>query len=456
MQLSAYTKEFSKNLHIAFPIMLGQLGHVLVGLVDNLMIGQLGPAPLAAVSLGNSMVFIALSLGIGFSFAITPLIAEADGARDIQKGRSYFHHGVILCTINGVLLFITLLIAKPVLYYLDQPPEVVALAIPYLNIVAFSMIPLMIFQAFKQFADGLSQTKYAMYATIIANLVNVLFNYLLIYGIWIFPRLELEGAAIGTLISRFFMLWFVWEILRRKKKFAEYFKWGKKESLDSEIFKKILNLGFPTALQMLFEVGIFTATVFLAGLLGTNPQAANQIALNLSSMTFMIAVGLGVTATIRVGNQKGLANFRDLRRIAMSIFLLVFLIEAVFALGFILLKDWLPMFYLDNVEVILLAAQLLVIAALFQLSDGLQVVILGALRGLQDVKIPTVICFISYWIIGFPISWYYGKAENLGSMGIWLGLLAGLSASALMLYIRFHYLSKKLILQESKLAQSKI
>ncbi|GGW82343.1 MATE family efflux transporter [Salegentibacter mishustinae] len=456
MQLSAYTKEFNKNLHIAFPVMLGQLGHVLVGLVDNLMIGQLGPAPLAAVSLGNSMVFIALSLGIGFSFAITPLIAEADGAGDIQKGRSYFHHGAILCTINGILLFIALLIAKPVLYYLDQPPEVVELAIPYLNIVAFSMIPLMIFQAFKQFADGLSQTKYAMYATLIANVVNVVFNYLLIYGIWIFPRLELEGAAIGTLISRFFMLWFVWEILRRKKKFAEYFKWGKKESLNSDVFKRLLNLGFPTALQMLFEVGIFTATVFLAGLLGTNPQAANQIALNLVSMTFMIAVGLGVTATIRVGNQKGLANFKDLRRIAMSTFLLVFLIEAVFALGFILLKDWLPTFYLDNVEVILLAAQLLVIAALFQLSDGLQVVILGALRGLQDVRIPTIICFISYWIIGFPVSWYFGKAENLGSMGIWLGLLAGLSASALMLYIRFHYLSKKLILQESNLAQSKI
>ncbi len=436
--------------------MLGQLGHVMVGLVDNLMIGQLGPAPLAAVSLGNSLVFIALSLGIGFSFAITPLIAEADGAQDINKGRSYFHHGVILCAINGVVLFLTLLVAKPVLYYLDQPPEVVELAIPYLNIVAFSMIPLMIFQAFKQFADGLSQTKYAMYATLIANVVNVVFNYLLIYGIWIFPRLELEGAAIGTLISRFFMLWFVWEILRRKKKFAEYFKWGKKESLNSEIFKRLLNLGFPTALQMLFEVGIFTATVFLAGLLGTNPQAANQIALNLASMTFMIAVGLGVTATIRVGNQKGLANFKDLRRIALSTFLLVFLIEAVFALGFILLKDWLPTFYIDNAEVILLAAQLLVVAALFQLSDGLQVVILGALRGLQDVKIPTVICFISYWIIGFPVSWYFGKAENLGSMGIWLGLLAGLSVSALMLYIRFNYLTKKLILQESSLVQSKI
>ncbi|CAM4269757.1 MATE family efflux transporter [Gillisia hiemivivida] len=447
MQLTAYTKEFKYNLTIAFPIMMGQLGHVLVGLADNLMIGQLGAAELAAVSLGNSLVFIALSLGIGFSFAITPLIAEADGAGNIEKGRSYFHHGVMLCTVNGIALFLLLLLAKPILYHLDQPPEVVALAIPYLEIVAFSMIPLMIFQAYKQFADGLSQTKYAMYATLLANVVNVIFNFLLIYGVWIFPRLELEGAAIGTLISRFFMLWFLWEVLRKKKKFKQYFVWSKNEFFKLAIFKRIFALGFPTALQMFFEVAIFTGTIFLAGMLGTNPQAANQIALNLASMTFMIAVGLGVTATIRVGNQKGLRNYKELRRIAFSTFLLVFLIEAVFAILFILMKDWLPTFYIDNVDVIVLAAQLLVVAALFQLSDGLQVVILGALRGLQDVKIPTLICFVAYWIIGFPVSIYYGKAENLGSMGIWLGLLAGLTASAIMLYFRFNYLSKKLILK---------
>ncbi|TVZ25618.1 MATE family multidrug resistance protein [Gillisia sp. Hel_I_86] len=447
MQLTAYTKEFKYNLSIAFPVMMGQLGHVLVGLADNLMIGRLGAAQLAAVSLGNSLVFIALSLGIGFSFAITPLIAEADGAGNIEKGRSYFHHGVMLCTVNGVALFLLLLLAKPILYHLDQPPEVVALALPYLEIVAFSMIPLMIFQAYKQFADGLSQTKYAMYATLLANVVNVVFNFILIYGFWIFPRLELEGAAIGTLISRFFMLWFLWEVLRKKKKFKPYFIWSKNEFFKIAIFKRILALGFPTALQMFFEVAIFTGTIFLAGMLGTNPQAANQIALNLASMTFMIAVGLGVTATIRVGNQKGLHNYKELRRIAISTFLLVFLIEAVFAILFILMKDWLPTLYLDNVDVIILAAQLLVVAALFQLSDGLQVVILGALRGLQDVKIPTVICFIAYWIIGFPVSIYYGRAENLGSMGIWLGLLAGLTASAIMLYFRFNYLSKKLILK---------
>ena len=424
--------------------MMGQLGHVLVGLADNIMVGQLGAAPLAAVSLGNSLVFIALSIGIGFSFAITPLIAEADGAKDIEKGRSFFQHGIVMCCLNGILLFLLLLACKPLLYHLDQPEEVVNLAMPYIDIVAFSLIPLMIFQAFKQFGDGLSQTKYAMYATIIANLVNVLFNYLLIYGVWIFPRLELEGAAIGTLISRVFMLFFLFYILKSKKKFATYFIWAKK-SLQKHVFKRLWDLGFPTALQMLFEVGIFTASIFLAGTLGTNPQAANQVALNLASMTFMIAVGIGVTATIRVGNQKGMGNFKELRRIAISTFLLVFLIEAIFAIGFILLKDLLPLIYIDNAEVIFLASQLLIVAALFQLSDGLQVVILGALRGLQDVRMPTMICFISYWIIGFPISYYLGKAEALGSMGIWLGLLAGLSASAIMLYIRFNYLTKKLL-----------
>ncbi len=444
MQLSAYTKEFKKNLSIAYPVMLGQLGHVLVGLADNIMVGKLGAAPLAAVSLGNSLVFIALSIGVGFSFAITPLIAEADGANNIEKGRSYFQHGMIMCLTTGVALFLALWLAKPVLFYLNQPDEVVQLAMPYLDIVAFSMIPLMIFQGFKQFGDGLSQTKYAMYATIGANVVNVLFNYLLIYGIWIFPRLELEGAALGTLISRFFMLFFLYYILRSKKKFATYFVWAKK-SLQKKVFKRLFNLGFPTALQMLFEVGVFTGSVFLAGTLGTDPQAANQVALNLASMTFMIAVGLGVTATIRVGNQKGKKAFKELRRIALSTFLLVFLIEAVFAVGFIVLKDWLPTFYIDNSQVVYLASQLLIIAALFQLSDGLQVVILGALRGLQDVKIPTLFCFIAYWVIGFPICFYLGKEDVLGSMGIWIGLLVGLSASAVMLYFRFNYLSKKLI-----------
>lgn len=425
--------------------MIGHLGHVLVGLADNIMVGRLGAAPLAAVSLGNSFIYIAFSLGIGFSLAITPLIAESDGENDIEKGRNFFQHGLILCTVLGVSMFFILLLAMPIMQYMNQPPEVVALAIPYLKIVAFSMVPLMIFQGFKQFTDGLSKTKYGMHATIIANIVNVVLNFVLIYGFWIFPRLELVGAAYGTLISRFAMLFFIIVIMNSKNTFIPYFKRLKINEIKKSILVKIINLGFPTAMQMLFEVGVFIAAIWLSGTLGVVDQAANQIALNVSSMTFMIAVGLGVAATIRVGNQKGLKNFVSLRHISFSLFLQVFIIEFVFAILFIVFKNVLPIVYIDNIEVINTAASLLLVAGLFQLSDGFQVVVLGALRGMQDVKIPTIITFIAYWIIGFPVSYILGKMLGYGSQGIWIGLLVGLTASAIMLFLRFNYLSNRLI-----------
>jgi MATE family multidrug resistance protein len=205
---------------------------------------------------------------------------------------------------------------------------------------------------------------------------------------------------------------------------------------------------------MLFEVGIFTTAIWISGVLGINFQAANQIAFNLSAMTFMIGIGLGVAAMVRVGNQKGLSDFVSLRRIAFSIFLLVILIEIVFAFMFFTLRDWLPTLYLDtenvsklaeNQEVILIASELLIIVALFQIFDGLQVVILGALRGMQDVKIPTIMTFIAYWLIGFPICYYLGLYTPLKSTGIWIGLFFGLASASIMLYLRFHYLTKKLI-----------
>lgn len=431
--------------------MMGSLGHLLVGLIDDIMVGRLGPVELAATSLGNSLVFIALSIGIGFSFAITPLIAESDGEGDEEKGRSIFQHGLILMTILGFAVFIMLLLIKPILYHLDQPEEVIVLAIPYYEIVAISMIPLMIFQGFKQFADGLSETKYAMYATILTNIVNVLLNFALIYGFWIFPRLEIVGAALGTLFSRVVMVVFLFVVLMKKEKFAIYMKRLQIHELKKNVFKKIMNLGFPTALQMLFEVGLFTASVLLAGTLGAFSQAANQIALKLASTTFMIAVGIGVASTVRVGNQKGLKNYVELRRIAFSNFLLILIIMFAFSIGFVILKDILPWMFTDNLEVISIASTLLIIAGLFQLSDGLQAVILGGLRGLQDVKWPSILSFIAYWIIGFPICYYLGKEDVLGTLGIWIGLLTALTSSAIMLFFRFNYLSNKLIKEKNEL-----
>ncbi|MFY0714053.1 MATE family efflux transporter [Seonamhaeicola sp. NFXS20] len=455
MQLKNYTKEFRYNWQLAAPVMLGMLGHTFVSFVDNIMVGQLGTAELAAVSLGNSFMFIAMSLGIGFSTAITPLIAEADAEQNFSKGKSSFKNGLFLCTVLGVFLFLVLFFSKPLMYLMKQPLEVVELAIPYLDLVAFSLIPLIVFQAFKQFSDGLSMTKYPMYATILANIINVILNYILIFGKFGFPVMGIVGAAYGTLISRFIMVGYLWLLLRGKEKSKAYVTNIKFLVLNKLMIRKIINLGTPSAMQMFFEVAIFTAAIWLSGLLGKNPQAANQIALNLSSMTFMVATGLSVASMIRVGNQKGLKNYVELRRIAFSIFLLGVVFAFCFALLFLVLHNYLPKLYVDfndvknladNTEVVGIASKLLVAAAIFQVSDSIQVIVLGALRGLQDVKIPTIITFVSYWLVGFPVSWFLGKSAAYGSFGIWLGLLSGLSTAAILLYIRFNYLTKRLIL----------
>lgn len=458
MVLTEYTKEFKYNWQLAAPVMLGMLGHTFVSFVDNIMVGQLGTAELAAVSLGNSFMFIAMSLGIGFSTAITPLVAEADAEGNFAKGKSAFKHGLFLCTSLGLFLFVLLLFAKPLMYVMKQPIEVVELAIPYLDWVAFSLVPLIIFQAFKQFSDGLSMTRYPMYATIVANVVNVVLNYLLIFGKFGFPEYGIVGAAYGTLISRIAMVIFLWWLLKGHQKSKDYVTNIKFFVLEKMMLKKVINLGSPSAMQMFFEVAIFTAAIWLSGLLGKNAQAANQIALNLSSMTFMVATGLSVASMIRVGNQKGLKNYFELRRIAFSIFLLGMILATAFALLFFVFHQQLPKLYLDNsdvlnavdnAEVMTIASNLLIAAAIFQISDSIQVVMLGALRGLQDVKIPTIITFISYWVIGFPISIYYGDASRYASFGIWMGVLAGLTVAAILLFIRFNYLTKRLILSNN-------
>ena len=452
--LENYTREFKYNTKLAIPVILGMLGHTFVQFADNLMVGRLGTAELAAVSLGNSFIFIAMSLGIGFSTAITPLVAEADGAGNKANGKNALKHGLVLCTVLALSLFLCILLSKPLLHFMKQPPEVVKLAMPYLDLVAFSLVPLIIFQAFKQFSEGLSQTKYPMYATILANVVNIVLNYLLIFGKFGFPKMGIVGAAIGTLVARILMVIYLWYLLKSKSKFYDYVTGFNFRKLEKKVMNKIVSLGFPSALQMFFEVAIFTAAIWLSGVLGKNAQAANQIALNLSSMTFMFGMGLGVAAMIRVGNQKGLNNFPELRRIGKSIFLLTLVLEIVFAMLFLVGRHWFPTLYvdvdnvsqiLDNTAVITLAAKLLLVAAVFQISDGIQVVVLGALRGLQDVKIPTLITFIAYWLIGFPISYYFGLHTEWGSTGIWIGLLTGLTASAIMLYLRFNYLTNKLI-----------
>ncbi len=457
LNLSQYTKEFRYNIELAYPVMLGMLGHTLIGIVDNIMVGKLGTSQLAAVSLGNSMIFVAMSLGIGFSTAITPIVAEAQGEQDEAKIKSAFQHGLLLCTILGLFLFLLIVVAKPVMELLHQPKEVIDLAKPYLDWVAFSLVPLIIYQGYKQFADGLSLTKYSLYAIVMANVVHVFFNYVLIYGVWIFPKLGIVGAAIGTVISRILMVVFMHYLLRSKTSLRPYFKGFSWNSIQRNMVVQLVRLGFPSAMQMLFEVVLFTAGIWLCGMLGKTSQAANQIALSMASMTFMFAMGLSVVSMIRVSNYKGMHDYKGLIVVARSIFLLAIALEIIFALFFIVLHNQLPYLFLDmghsdqffdNLEVITIASKLLLVAALFQIADGIQVVVLGALRGLQDVKVPMYLTFVAYWLIGFPTSYFLGFYTPLKAVGVWIGLCAGLTAAALFLYLRFVVVTKKLVAQQ--------
>ena len=453
-EFSRYTREFKYNLKLAYPEMIGMLGHIFVQFIDNVMVGQLGTAELAAISLGNSFVFIAMSIGIGFSQAITPLIAEADGAKKDKVISSIFEHSFMICLILGLILFTIVFLNRNLLYSMNQPIEVVELASPYLFWVSFSLITIITFQSFRQFADGLSFTKAAMYSTLLGNVINVILNFLLIFGLWIFPKLGVEGAAIGTLISRICMLTFIIVYLKLHKKLSVYINRFFPSKVQIKRVKKIIYLGLPSALHSFFEVAFFISAVWMSGIIGKNSQAANQIALNLASMTYMVALGVGVAAMIRVGNQRGMMNFIKLREVALSTLLLIIIVDILFCIIFLIFNDYLPLLYLDpnnanNLtdvnEVIQIASKLLIIAGVFQLFDGIQAVVLGALRGMQDVNIPAFIIFLSYGLIGFPTSYFLGFYTSLSVVGIWIGLMTGLFSSSLFLFLRFNYLSKKTI-----------
>jgi MATE family multidrug resistance protein len=305
------------------------------------------------------------------------------------------------------------------------------------------MFPFMIFQTFKQFAEGLSQTKQAMYVTIFCNLVNVFLNWVLIYGKLGAPELGLNGAGIATLISRVLMpIMMGWYVIRSKRYRIFNLQFGIKK-LRFFMVNRILKIGVPTGFQYIFEVSAFSAAAIMMGWIGVNALAGHQIAINLASISYMMAAGLSTAGMIRVSNQIGKGNQKSMREAGMVVFGMVLAFMFTSAVLFVVFRYTLPTFYIDNTEVIQISASLLVIAGLFQLSDGVQVVGLGVLRGMEDVKFPTIITLIAYWVLGLPLGYYLAFELEMGAQGIWYGLLIGLSITAVVLFFRFNALSKK-------------
>ncbi len=438
-------KHIINTIQLAYPVIIGQLGIIMMGVVDSLMVGRLGAAPLAAASLGNSLTFIVLIVGIGVSLAVTPLVAIAVGAKKYEDCGVYFRQSLLVNSVLSVFIAVIVFFASDLIVYFDQPIEVQLQAKSYMKIIGLSSIPLMLFQTYKQFIEGLSVMRPAMIIALLANIVNAAANWVLIFGELGFPALGLDGAGWATFASRAFMTVAIMGFVMNNKFFKQYDVTFHYRSINFPVIKKLLGLGLPSGFQYFFEVGAFSFAVVMVGWLGTNQQAAHQIAINLASISFMAVLGISAAGSIRVGNAVGQKDIDETRRAGFTASLLGASVMFCSGVIFILFRNFLPALYVNDEVVISIASSLLIIAALFQLSDGIQAVGIGILRGLTDVKIPTAITFIAYWVVGLPVGYLLGFTFQLGVQGVWIGLLLGLTTSAILLTLRFNVRSKHII-----------
>ncbi len=424
-------------IKLALPVSIGQLGHIMLGVVDSFMVGRLGAEPLAAAALANGLFFLIMVFGIGMSHAITVLVAIAYGENKKEECGIIVRQGLIVNLFFGIILTVLTYLAAELVYFLDQEPVVSKLTESYLAILSLSIIPFMLFQTYRQFVEGLSDTKTPMYIALFANIVNIIGNWILIFGNLGLPALGLDGAGFATLTTRSFMGIAMMLFVVKSLKYKEYDPTLKFKSLNWEKINELVKIGFPSGLTYTLEVSAFAFAAVMIGWLGSSALAAHQIAINLASISYMVVLGISAAATIRVGNANGSGNLIDVKYAGYSSILLGLLFMSITGTIFILFNKFLPSLYIDDKEVIEMASSLLIVAALFQLSDGVQAVGLGVLKGITDVKIPMLITLVAYWILALPLGYFLGFTLELNIQGVWFGLLIGLTVAATLFVFRF-------------------
>lgn len=439
-----YQFYYRDSLKLAIPIVLSQIGHTLVHFSDTIIIGQFaGTIALAAVSLSISLFIVPFVMALGISYGITPLIAQHNGRKNYSECGRLLSNSLVLNVITGIVLFLIFYLG--VAFFigkLHQSPDVVVQAKPFLILLLSSLMPLMVFNTFKQFAEGLGLTRQAMYITIIGNVINIVVGIVLVKGMFGIVPMGIKGVGYSTLIDRCLMAIAMCIYVFRSPNFKRYLSDFAFRNIDKNRIKQLLKIGMPVAMQSTFEVSAFGGASIIIGTIGSVPQAAHQIALNLASMTYMMAAGVSSASAIRSGNYFGSGDHYKLRLSAISNYHIVIVFMCCTAIIFTMLNQVLPLMYTSDKSVIHIAEQLLIVAAFFQLFDGTQVVGLGILRGMGDVKIPTFLTFLSYWVIGLPVGYLLGIVLGIGVVGVWFGLVAGLASASLMLFLRFQKISK--------------
>ncbi|MFA6262302.1 MAG: MATE family efflux transporter [Bacteroidia bacterium] len=431
-----YQPYFGPILRLSYPIIIGQIGIVLMGVADIVMIGRLDATNLAAAGLANSVFFFVTILGIGTLTAISPLVAKSRGGGHTNEVALFFRQGIWASLILSFFICLLLYMFTLNLHWLGQDEEVTELTKPYLHILNAGTVFMLLFMAAKQFSDGLSYTKPAAVITIAGLLLNVLLNWILIFGKLGFPAYGLNGAGYATSITRLLMAVVMIAFVLRNPIYHQFLH-VKERIGNLQLLKLIFKVGVPSGFQYFFEVGAFAFAAVMIGWFGKNQLAAHQIAINLASVTYMVATGLSVGGSIVVGDAWGRKNKKDMMFSGRAALIMSVLFMAATAIVFALANRMLVYFYTPDPMVSDLAANLLLIAALFQLSDGVQCVSLGILRGLADTRIPTLITIIAYWVVGIPAGWWMASALGWELYGIWFGLSLGLTFSAIFLSIRF-------------------
>jgi len=430
--------EARATIRLALPIIIGELAQMALHIIDTAMVGALGYQQLAAAALVMNVLNIPFVLGIGMTISVSQLVSMAHGQQNTGAVSHYLFNGFILCAITAIFISLILVAGHNILLHLNQDPEVAALAVPFLKIMGFSIIPMLLFMTLKQFADGLELTKTAMLFSLASLPINIFLNWLLIYGNWGFPRLELSGAGWATLITRSFIFFALFIIILRHSTFRQYIKARKQQwHLRWRTWVELLNIGIPSSLQIGMEAGAFAVSGIIIGTISAVAQAAHQIALSCASFTFMASMGLAQAGSIRVSNAYGRNDWNKIYVIGKSTLIISLIYGSFCAVGFALFRNELPQFFNKNSSVLSLAGLLLLFAAFFQISDSTQAIGAGLLRGIKDVKTPTVLIGVAYWIIGLPVGLLLTFQFDMGPGGIWAGLIIGLTAASSLLIKRF-------------------
>lgn len=444
MDVRSYIPFYKRNLKVAIPVMLSQAGQVLVQQVDNMMVGKVGTVELAAAAFANSIFILGMVFAMGFTFGLTPLVGHVWAQKDDKSTASFLQNSMHL---NIILSIALALIMWGVSYFFDmmgQTTEVAEMSVSYYRILVVSFIPFIIFFTFKQFAEGMADTKHAMVITLLSNVINIFFNYLFIFGKWGIPAMGLDGAGYATLTARTFMPLMFLYLFMKKDRFRPYFRMALKMRPQWEKMSALIKIGWPIATQIVLEVAAFAISGVMMGWLGVIPLAAHQIALGLASVTFMIVTGIGSGTTIRVSHQFSLKDYASMKKASYASIHMVILIMSIMAILFAVFRYQLPWLYTTDEAVISLAAQLLIMAAIFQVFDGLQVVLLSILRGVSDVRTAMVYALIAYIFVNIPISYVLAFTFEMGAIGIWIGFVFGIGLASVLFYSRIRKMFKRL------------